>query len=415
MLPNLRQQLQTVAGGMPRAFWFLWAGTLVNRCGSFVLPFMAIYLMQARHLSIAQAGVVVGLYGAGGSIAAPLGGYLADHIGRRATMVLALGLGGAGMIAIGFASSMAVIAPAIFGVALVSEMYRPAMQAAVADLVPAADRVRAFGLIYWVINLGWSFGLVLGGALARISFRWLFVGDGATTLLFALLVALGVPETRPARAPLAAGQRPASPWAEFTAPYRDVPFMLFLGLSFLCALVFVQNATTFAIDVVANGISTAGYGALLAVNGVLIVLLQPFLSPILARRNRSRTLALSTALIGIGFGLNAVARTAPLYALGVVLWTVGEIGVLPVSSALVADLAPPQLRGRYQGAYSLSFGLAVAVAPLLGTFVLQRFGAVTLWIGCLLLGLAVGAGHLVLKDRLMRLRTARIDAAAVGS
>jgi MFS family permease len=162
----------------------------------------------------------------------------------------------------------------------------------------------------------------------------------------------------------------------------------------------------------AHGIGAATFGVILALNGVLIVLLQPFLAPLLSRRNRSRTIAASCSLVGIGFGLNALARTAPFYALGVVVWTVGEIGVLPVSNALVADVAPAHLRGRYQGAYGLSFSLAVCAAPALGTLVLQRFGAGVLWSGCLALGLAIAAGHMALAPAITRLRAERLAAAA---
>ena len=412
--PTLRQNLRTLTSGLPRPFWALWAGTFVNRCGSFVLPFLTLYLTQARHLSLSQAGLMVALYGAGGSVAGPLGGFLADRVGRRTTMLVALALGGAGMMSIGFVQRLEVLAPAIFCVAAVTEMYRPAMQAAVADMVPPSDRARAFGLVYWVINLGFSVGLTLGGMLARRSFRWLFVGDGATTLLFALVIWLGVPETRPVRPPLAAGERRASQWSEFFAPWRDGPFTLFFALSFLFALVFMQNSSTFPLAMAANGIGTATFGIILALNGVLIVLLQPFLAPILSRRNRSYTIAASTVLVGLGFGLNALAHTAPLYALGVIVWTVGEIGVLPISNALVADVAPPHIRGRYQGAYGLSFGLAVCAAPALGTLVLQRLGAVTLWSGCLVLGLAIAAGHLALAPAITRLRAERIGVAAGG-
>jgi MFS family permease len=411
-IDRLRSRFASVAGGLPRPFWVLWGGMFVNRAGGFVLPFMAIYLTQARHLSFSQAGLVVALYGAGGAIAGPVGGYLADHVGRRFTMLLALLAGGSGMIAIGFLDRIEHIAPAMFCVALLNEMYRPSMQAAIADLVPAEARMRAFGLLYWVINLGFSFGLALGGLLATRSFRWLFVGDGLTTLLFALLVATGVPETRPAPAVLAAGERPRSAFAAFTAPFREGPFLAFLGLTFLFALVFMQNSVTFPLDLAAHGVGTAAYGVIIALNGVLIVLLQPWMAPALSRFNRSHTLAVSTALAGVGFGLNAIVHTAPLYALGVIIWTVAEIGVLPVANTVVADLAPSDLRGRYQGAYGFAFGLAVCVAPALGTIVLQRVGSATLWTGCLGLGLLIGAGHMALGPTITRLRHQRIAAAA---
>src|SRR5438477_2527989 len=196
---RVRDGLTAAVGGMPRPFWFLWAGMLVTRAGNFVIPFLALYLTQELHLSLRQAGLAIGLYGAGGTLANVAGGYFADHLGRRVTLVAALGLGGLGMIALGAVHPLELLLPGIFLVALVTEMYRPAMQAAVADLVAPQDRVRAFGLVYWVINVGFAIGLTLGGLLAQRSFAWLFIGDGATTLVFALLIALGVPETRPAR------------------------------------------------------------------------------------------------------------------------------------------------------------------------------------------------------------------------
>src|SRR5205085_2786491 len=133
-----------------------------------------VYLTQARGYPAATAGFVAALYGAGAMSASLIGGYLADHVGRRRTMLLALVLGGTGMIALGFARDLRVIAPSVFVIALLGEAYRPAMSAAVSDLVPPEDRVRAFGLLYWVINIGFSVGAIAGGALASESFLLLF-------------------------------------------------------------------------------------------------------------------------------------------------------------------------------------------------------------------------------------------------
>ena len=169
----------------------------------------------------------------------------------------------------------------------------------------------------------------------------------------------------------------------------------------------MQNATTFAVDMVAHGLSRADFGRVLAVNGVLIVLVQPFLAPVLAGRNRSRTLAAGAVLLGLGFGLNAVAHTIATYAGSVVVWTMGEMMVLPVANAVVADLAPVATRGRYQGAYGLSFALAVCVAPAIGMAALGRFGPVGLWSGCLVIGLVVAAGQLALGRTLTAARRAR--------
>lgn len=412
---HLRDTVRTMTTGFPRAYWFLWTGTFVNRLGTFVLPYLALYLTQVRGLTITQAGLVAAIYGVGASIAAPVGGALADHVGRRFTMVMALGLGGLGMIALGFVSRVELIAPATFAVALVSEMYRPGVQAAIADLIPHHDRVRAFSLLYWIINLGFAVGIAIGGMLSTVSFQLLFVGDGLTSLLFALLVWRGVPETRPAHvhaAAAAGGARAAV--AGFFAPYRDVPYVLFLLLGLAAMVVFMQHTTTFPIDMAAHGITRSTFGMVLALNGAAIVLVQPFMGPVIARWDRSRTLALGATLVGLGFGINAFARHAPLYAVGVLVWTLGEIALLPVANAMVADLAPVALRGRYQGAYGLSFSLAVAIAPVVGSWVLQHLGGTALWLGCLAVAVLVALGHLALAPALRHERALRAAERAAG-
>lgn len=403
----MRARVHAMVGGLPRSFWVLWAGMFVNRAGAFVVPFLAIYLTQGRGLSAATAGVVVACYGAGAAVASPLGGYFADHLGRRATMIGALVGGGLAMMALGFARDVALLAPGCFLVAIVNEAYRPAMTSAVADLVPAHDRVRAFGILYWVINLGFSIGLTVAGLLASKSFLLLFLGDGFTSIVFGLLVWRFVPETRPSHAEHELGSRPGLV-AGFLAPYRDAPFAGFIGLTLLVLLLFMQHVAALPIGMSATISSRPLLGFLLALNGIVIVLLQPILAPIITRWNRSRTLALGAALVGLGFGVNALAHGAWLLAFGIVVWTVGEIFVLPIGNAVVADVAPTHLRGRYQGAYGICFGLAGFGAPLIGTFVLQRFGAAALWTGCLAVGLLAAFGHLALEPALSRLRGKRL-------
>lgn len=407
-----RRPLHPLTHGMPRAFWILFAGMLVNRTGTFVMPFLALYLTRVRGCTVTQAGFVAALYGAGAAVASPVGGFLADRFGRRGTMLFALGAGGIGMIAMGFLRPIALIAPAAFTVALLGEMYRPAMQAAVVDLVPPADRVRAMGLIYWAINLGVAIGVSVGGLLATVSYTLLFVGDGLTTLLFAALVWRALGETRvPSARPATAGGA-AAHLGDFLVAFRDPPFVAFLALNVVVFTIFMQHTSTLALDMGAHGLSPAVFGAVIAINGGLIVLVQPFLGPWLARRDLSRVMAAGTALVACGFGLNALARVAPVYAAAVAVWTVGEIGVLPVAGAIVADLARPESRGRYQGAHGLSFGIAGILAPLAGTAVYQRFGAGVLWTGCMVAGLAVAAVHLAWAPRLTRLRAARVAAAS---
>jgi MFS family permease len=375
--------------GLPKAYWILWTGALINRLGGFVMPLLALYLTGERHLSVEQAGLVVSVYGAGALISGPVGGFFADRAGRRPTLLAGLVLGALAMLHLAFARTAAHIAAAAFLLGLLGEMYRPVISAAIADVVPSGDRPRAYGILYWAVNLGFAVGSALGGALSRYGWYLLFVGDAATTLAYAGIVWLRIPETRPAEL---RHEKPQPLWA----PLRDRPFVAFCVLIMLVGSLFNQAFVTLPIDVRDHGLTPAAYGSLIALNGVLIFLLQPLVSRALSPVPRHRVLAASAALVGAGFGMTALVRTLPGYVLSIAVWTLGEIAMAGIGPAVAADAAPPAQRGAYQGLFHMSFGAAALIAPALGSFVLGRFGPAALWTACLATGLVSAAGQVAL-------------------
>ena len=389
--PPVRRRLATRwaahTGGLPPAFWTLWGGTLVNRLGSFVEPFLALYLTRARGFSIGEAGLVLTAFGLGAAISQPVGGVLADRVGRRATMVTGLSTAAVALVGVGLATSLPALCVTVLVYGLCLDLFRPAVQAAVADLVPERDRPRAYALNFWAVNLGFAVAVPLGGVLAAHGYWTLFLLDAATSLAFALIILRRVPETRPVRA---ASDDPGS----LREVLRDRLLLALVACVVLHATVYLQAFTTLPIVVDGDGLGSAGFGLVLGLNGVLIIALQPLLLGVLATRQRGRLLLVSSVLQGAGFAGHGLADTLPGHLAAVAVWTLGEVLQAGLLSSVVAQLAPPHLRGRYLGVFGFSFGLASLLAPLLGTQVLERFGQGALWGGCLVGGVLAGVGLL---------------------
>jgi MFS family permease len=318
---RIRRSLAHTIDELPGAYWTLWVGTLVNRLGGFVVPFLALYLRRARGLDIAEVGGIVSLFGLGSMTAGPLGGVLADRIGRRATLLISLLGGGAVMLALGVQERPAAIAANVLVLGCVSDLYRPAVSAMVADLVPPEKRLIAYGHLYWAVNLGFSLAPVLAGLLASKSYMLLFAGDAATTILYGIIVWRRVAETRPS----GDAQREVAPAGGLRDVLVDGVFMSFVALNFLLGVVFQQHVTTLPVDMGSHGIEERTYGMVIALNGVLIISIQPAATRALSRFRRSRVLAVASLLIGTGFGMYALPGPAAWYAAGVGVWTLGEI------------------------------------------------------------------------------------------
>ncbi|MFD4502089.1 MDR family MFS transporter [Streptomyces sp. NPDC058457] len=393
----LRRAVRETVSGLPREFWWLWTSTLVNRLGAFVATYMALYLTLDRGYSASYAGLVASLHGLGGVVSSLGGGVMADRLGRRPTLLVAQGSTAGAVALLGFVRDPVAIAAVAFLVGVASNASRPAVQAMMADIVRPEDRVRAFSLNYWAINLGFAVSSMGAGFIAEVSYRAGFLIEAGMTAVCAVLVFLRLPESRPERgAAEAAKDREVS----LLTVVRDGRYMGVVGLSFLVALIFQQGSVGLPVAMGEAGFSPADYGMAIAVNGLLIVVLQIPVTRVIQHRDPRSLLVVSSLLAGYGFGLTAFAGSVGVFALTVCVWTLAEIVNAPTQTGLVVQLSPVHGRGRYQGMYTLSWSAAALIAPLMSGVVIDRFGARWLWGVCAVVGTAAALGYGLLMRRL---------------
>lgn len=393
---RLRAFVRTRAGGLPGAFWVLWGGSLVNRLGAMVNPFLSLYLTGSRGVSIGTTGIVLGVVGIGSVISQPLGGVLADRFGRRAALTGGMLANGATLLALGSARSLSEIVLCGFVLGITIDLFRPAAQALVADAVPAADRTRAFSLLLWAVNLGFSMAMMLGGYLASHGYHLLFWSDAAGCGCFGVLVWLAVPETRPDAREHAGGG--------YLTALRDRAMLAFAGIIVVYAVVFQQAFATLPLAMRGVHLSSGSYGMVMAVNGIVVVSMQPLIGHRLSAFDKSRVLATGFAVAACGNAVASAVSTTAGYAVAIAVWAMGEILVFAVTAAVVADLAPAQLRGRYNGLIGMAWGTGFLIAPIVGTRLLV-VGPATLWLTCAALCVLAALAQLSLAPALRR-RTA---------
>lgn len=369
---------------LPSAFWGLWAGTVINRTGAMVQPFLAVYLVSAQGFSVSQVGVVMSAFGLGSLGSQAIAGWLADRIGRRTTLVGGMLATSVTMLALGAVSSPPAVAGCAALLGLTIDSYRPASQAIVADLVPRRDRPRAYGVLSWGMNLGYSFAMVGGGWFAQHGPRMMFGVNAAVAVGFAVLVWRCVPETRTTR---------HTSEGAIGVALRDRLLLAMCAVTFTYGLVYAQVFTTLPLAMSREGISRAPFGLAMALNGALIVALQPFAARWTRRQSPGRALAVGTAVLSAGFAATALVHDARGLAATVAVWTSGEILAAGAGQTIVSNLATADTQGTYAGLSGMSWGAGAALAPLFGTL-LMPMGSIALWGGVAVIGMLSAAGGL---------------------
>ncbi|WP_282700291.1 MFS transporter [Streptomyces sp. CC219B] len=390
---------------LPPVFWLLFAGTLLNRLGILVPAFLSLFLAAETGLSTGAIGVLVGLWGAGSVVGALAGGALADRVGPRAAVLVSQAVSLAASVCLVCTQRAGVLAGVVLLSGCASTLHKPAGAVVVSRELPEGVHVRAFGLLYWASNIGAAVSPAVSGVLLGWDPHWLIVLNMVTAVCYGA-VALRLPglagdaaeEARPAR----------SPGPGLLAPFRSGPVARFLVLSFCLALIYLQKQSTLPLDMAAHGLAPHVYGLVASLNGLLIIVLQPFVSRAAERLGMDTQFVLAGLLVAVGFGANAVAGSAWSYGTALTVWTLGEILLVPQASAFLVRHAPPGRAGSYQGAYQFVWNLGLVVGAPLGMAVRDGYGGDTLWAGCLALGAAVVAVYAAyaVRDR-ARAKTAR--------
>ncbi|HEV7868929.1 MAG TPA: MFS transporter, partial [Chthoniobacteraceae bacterium] len=368
--------------------------------------FLTIYLTRNGH-SVTAAATAVSAWSVGNFAGGLLGGWLADHLGRRHTIVLGTGTAALSVMMIYAVDSLPAIILWTVITGIANGTYIPANTALLVDLVPPALRVRGFAALRLAGNAGFACGAALGGLLATGSFLWLFLGDAITTLAYTCVALMLLPQGL-------RGQTREAPWSVAIAHIRSNHSFQRLFLASVCsALVFSQFGTTFSLYITHAGLQLGKlapetiYGLLIGWNGVLVVLCELPLTGWTQRFDPRRVMAIGYVLLGGGFALNAFAHGLPLLVVAMTVFTVGEMISMPVSGALLSRLAPATMRGRYMGAQSLSWSGAGIIGPLAGAALFERSPQLV-WFSCGALGLI---GALIL----LRMRTPVDEPANDGS
>lgn len=392
----LRQYLD-----LPRTIHILCLGTFINRAGTFVMLFLTFYLQERRGLDGLFATQAIGLMGLGTLMASIVGGQLADTIGRKTVMMTSL-LGGAAVLTVfGRITEPRMILAALWLFTFLADMYRPAVQAMLSDIATEEQRLPAFGLMYISINLGVAFAPLIGGLLATRAFEYLFWGDAATSAIYAVIIALFVSETLGAkRIDNAATPSPKdSVWRAYRRVFSDGVFVRFCLGTFLLSCVFMQGMSTLPLHMKSLGFGPDAYGRSIALNGLLVVLLQVPMSHGIARFPKRRMLMGAAVVTGVGFGLSGVAQSQIAFALTVVVWTMGELMQSPQVPSVVSELAPVDLRARYFGLLTMCYSGGNMIAAPIGGWVLAKLGAPWLWGGCVAMGVLSALLYSTVKMR----------------
>lgn len=369
---------------LPKSLWLLSAATLINRTGTMVLPFMAIYLNKAMHLSIAQAGLVLTVYGVAALITAPVVGKLVDWLSPFRVMKYSLFLSGLLLFVFPLVEHYYAILILTFIWSVLNEAFRPANMVLIGSLSETNQRRLAFSLNRLAINLGMSIGPVIGGFLFIYNYHLIFYVDGATSILSCLfLICVNLDINAPKQKKEILNEDEKLSGIE-KADKRM--YYLFLLAFMPVLLVFFQSMSTLPIYLTLELFyKETTYGLLLAINTVIIVFIEVPLMNYLVKNSNLKLMGAGAFLVALGFGTMVFAKSIPLLMVTVVFWTFGEMIIFPASAAFVSEVSPKNKKGQYMGYYQMTNNAAFTMGPWLGTLVYQAYGSTILWGGTFVL------------------------------
>jgi MFS family permease len=394
MLTNIRK----IYNEYPKAFWVYNIIVFIDRFGGFMLyPFFALYLTEKFKIGMATVGILFAVFSVSGFVGSAIGGALTDRMGRKGVILFSLVLSSLSALGMGYAPTLAIFIAVSVIVGTLSNIGGPAHEAVVADLLPENKRAEGYGIIRVVFNLAVIAAPAVAGLLIAKSYVLLFVVDAIISLLAASVVLFFLPETKPVAHPDAKPETVQQTFAGYGKVFRDIPFVAFIVMSVMTALIYTNFNSTLGVFLRdAHNIPAIGYGYLISMNAVIVVFFQFWVARKLEKYKPMLMVALGTALYGIGFGMYGFTSTYAMFAIAMIIITIGEMVVSPFQQSLVASFAPEEMRGRYMAVSGLSWGIAFAIGPYFAGLLLDGPNPNLLWVACIVLGVITVLGYIVL-------------------
>lgn len=378
MLTATAKTYRNAYSGLSKQTWLLSLIMLINRSGTMVVPFMTLYLTSPKMgFTVAEAGIVFGLFGAGAFSGAWLGGRMTDKIGFYQIQLITLTGGGLLFFALGQMKTYPLICTFTFLLSFVNEAFRPANSTAIAFYSKEENRTRSYALNRLAINLGWAMGSGLGGFLAHKNYELLFWVDGCTNLAAALMMWLFLNPVH--------YKPPAKKNREATAvqsAYKDKTYLSFVVITMLFACCFFQLFTNLPVYFKRElHFSEPFIGLLMALNGIIIALVEMVLIYKLEGKRKSMVyITLGVFIVGISFLLlNLRGSWVAIASSMIVLVTFGEILSMPFMNSYWITRTQTANRGQYAALYTMAWSAAQTLGPMGGAQLAQHSGFNVLW------------------------------------
>jgi MFS family permease len=302
-----------------------------------------------------EAGLLLGIFSIMGLVGSMLGGALTDKFGRKSIMLLGLVFSALSELSMGLVNNLTVFYLLAIIVGLLSNIGGPANQAMIADILPEKQRSTGFGIMRVVNNFTWIIGPTIGGFVANRSYMALFIIDTVFSLVTAALVFKFVAETKPEASSTAQQETILQTLRGYLLVLKDKLYLAFILVSMIMLLVYTQMYSTLSVFMRDDrGIDPQGYGMLLSVSAVLVIVAQFWVTRKTKYFPPMLMMAFGTFFYAIGFSMFGFIRPLWLFMAATLIITVGEMIVVPTGQALVARFAPENMRGRYMATYGLA-------------------------------------------------------------
>lgn len=379
---NIIQLYKDSFSGLAAEIWLLSLVTFINRAGAMVLPFLSLYLTSEEDYSLSTAGTILLFFGIGSFFGNYVGGILSDKIGPFRLQALSLLTTSIAFFALPYLHSVIGISMGLFITSLLADSFRPANMASVALLSSKEQRTKAIGVLRLAINLGFAAGPASGGLIAyQMGYHLLFVIDGASCFIAALFLLYFfrkyIKQEGEKKQELKKEQKQPS----ILQVLKDRYFLYFLFFIFILAFVFMQFFNSLSVFFKQNLLLREDQiGLLMALNGVLVVILELPMIHLLEKKNNIRLISIGCLLIAASYLVLIFESWTGVAVICLFFFTVGEILTLPFAVSSIINRAPEALRGRYMALYGMTISLCHMAAPVVGLNIAEKFSFSHLWI-----------------------------------